>query len=61
MGYACQFTRRKGLMTFIDCAELLAPEHEDLSFVIAGGDLYEGSPFVQEVRSEEHTSELQSH
>jgi len=50
IGYAGQFIRRKGLLTFITVAELLAAKHTDLIFAIAGGDLYEDSPFTGEVR-----------
>ncbi|MFH1709206.1 MAG: glycosyltransferase family 4 protein [Planctomycetota bacterium] len=50
IGYAGQFIRRKGLLTFITIAEKLAARHADLLFVIAGGDLYGDSPFTGEVR-----------
>ena len=50
VGAAGQFIKRKGWDSFIACAERLAGEIENLICVIAGGDLYEKSPYAKKLK-----------
>ncbi|MFC1478983.1 glycosyltransferase family 4 protein [Planctomycetota bacterium] len=50
VGAAGQFIKRKGWDSFIACAERLAGEVKNLICIIAGEDLYKGSPYAKKLK-----------
>jgi glycosyltransferase involved in cell wall biosynthesis len=50
IGSAGQFIQRKGFDVFIKTAEILSKTHDDVRFVVSGGDLYEGSSYAEKIK-----------